>query len=87
METKQKIILSEQEQRQRMLDWCSRGGKASKRNHITPIYILNVKTQEVKKFDSRVKCKEFLKISDNTMKKFVRGERTRISNQWNIIRK
>ena len=57
----------------------------SKRNHTAPIMLQNIHTKKFYTFDDMVQCAKRLKVSKEMLKRFKRGEKTKINRTWKII--
>lgn len=62
----------------------SKGGSASKSNHVAPITIINIHTQERHTFDTSDACAKFLNISKRSMVMFKQGT-TKLNKIWQVV--
>lgn len=58
----------------------------SKRNHLAPIMLQNIHTKKFYTFESMVQCARKLKVSKEMLKRFKRGEKTKMNRTWKIIK-
>ena len=62
-----------------------KGGKIGGKQNKQSIKIKNNVTDEVKEFDSKKECMEFLNIGSQAFYKFLKGESIKKLNEWNVM--
>lgn len=61
-----------------------KGGNKTKSKNVIKIIIENTKTHEIKEFESKTKCLEFLGISKPSGTKFFKGEKVLKTEDWEL---